>query len=434
MKTIKISDFINTKYKEYWVESSQNRNVCYPYEGLMTIERRIIWAAYKIGMFKLGEEHKTIALGGETLKYHIAGDQSVYDSIKGIATDYKRQPAVRILKGVGNMGSCPGDPGAAARYTSVAPTPLLISMLSDIKYLPLVTDETGLEQPYYVSSPLPMLLINGMQSIGIGKAAYYDERDAKEVINWIDKLIKEDKTLPAPAPISTSNCDIWVDKTNGYTYYKAKIHTEGKFDIITSLPPRVSAQSVITNLKKKLPKIAKLIKDGSGKGKPVYIIVPTGYIEDKDLHKYNLLTARKEAYYIWDDKINTVRLCKDLNEIALSWVEKRKEVVTARLEDDIAKSNDQIHKIDLIKLYVEKEMNKWKSEDIEKELGKEDADIVLKQPARTFLPENIGKNEITRKKLLQQIKEDNTKIKDVYNVIIQEAYDIIDKQEKFFAE
>lgn len=434
MKTIKVSDFINTKYKDYWIESSMNRNVALPYEGLMTVGRRIIWAASKIGMTTLGEEHKTIALGGETLKYHIAGDQSVYDSIKGIATDYKRQPTARILKGVGNMGSCPGDPGAAARYTSVAPTPLLISMIKDIKYLPMVTDETGLEQPYYISCPVPMLLINGMRSIGIGRAAYFDERDARQVIDWISKMIKENNwNLPAPDPITSSGCEIWVDKNNGYTYYKAKVHTEGKYDIITALPPRVSATVVINLIKKKIPKIAKLIKDGSGKGRPVYIMVPTGYLQEKDYAKYNMSIARKEAYYIWDEDKNTTRL-STLGEIAQSWVEKRKEVVTARLTDDIEKSNDQIHKIDLIKLYVEKKMHEWKSEDIEKELGKDDADIVLRQPARTFLPENIGKNEITRKKLLEQIKEDNDKIKDIYNVILAEAYDIIDKQEKFFAE
>lgn len=429
-KVIKVSEFIDTKYRSFWNEANINRNVFIPYEMLMTIERRIIWSAYKIGMTKLYDKHEMRELSGEVAKYHIAGDGSIQDSIKGLAQDYKRQPAVRILKGIGNMGAHAGDPGAAARYTSVEATPLLLAIFRDLKYVPYVSDVTGLTQPEYVSSPLPMVLINGLTPIGTGKAAYYDERDALEVIDWIDEL-RTNKEAVIPDPISTTGCKIYKDPSNGYTYYEAIIERDGKYDIITALPPKVTTQNVIATLKAKNPKIADKIVDGSGEGKSIYIRVPKGHIKYEDFFKFNLKKARIETPYIWDNALGTMRL-SNLNQIALDWFEDRISVVTARLKSQEKEHKKDIHKIDIIQYYVEKEMNRWKSEDILKELGEEDGNMVLSQTARAFLPESLNNNKIKKAKIKESIKEIKSKLSNIEEVVLEEAREIITAQEKFF--
>ena len=63
----------------------------------------------------------------------------------------------------------------------------------------------------------------------------------------------------------------------------------------------------------------------------------------------------------------------------------------------------------------------------------EDANIVLSQTARTFLPENIGANEITREKNNIEIKKFKKQIKNIGDTVINEALNIIEKQEKFFS-
>ena len=459
-KEITISDFINTKYRNYWEYSNKNgKNSISPKEQLPEVVRKIIYAAYKIGV-KEREERKTVELKGEVAKFHAHGDASIEDSIKGVATAYKSQPAVRILEGVGNFGSAPGDDGAAARYTSISGTPLLTAIYKDIPFVPFNTDDTGLEQPEYISCPLPMSLINGMSSIGTGKSCYLAERNVKEVIDWIDKLRQDNiyfdsetaelNGIYEPDPISITNCDAYINEANNYVYYEAVVHwgvdandinKKGKFDVITALPPKSTPQNVIYKLQNKLPsRITDKIIDGSGKGRPVYIILPKGYLKEVDFAKYGMKTARKEQIFVWEDRINTMTY-SDIYTIAKEWYEDRCEVVKRRINKSILDFENLNHKIDLIKTFSENKMIDWETEKIynyfislsDEENGTKDANLVLSQSAKTFLPENIGKNEILRENNNNKIKELKYEIDNIGDTIIKEARDIIDKQEKFFS-
>lgn len=452
IKEITVSDFINTKYRSYWDYSNKNgKNSVNPKEQLPEVIRKIIYAAY-ILKIKERQERKTLELIGEVAKYHPHGNTSIEDSIKGVATAYKSQPAVRLLEGIGNFGSAPGDEGAAGRYTSVAGTPLLSAIYRDIPFVPFNTDDTGLEQPEYISAPLPIALISGISSIGTGKSCYIAERDAKQIIEWIDKLRMENWSdkIPAPDPMSVTGCKTWYNPDNDYIYYDAVVHygvdihditKRGKYDIITVLPPKSTPQNVILKLQQKMPsRITNKIINGSGRDNPIYIILPKGYLDEEDFYKYNLRYARKEQIYIWDDNINTMRR-SNLIEIAKGWFEDRCKIVTKRLQKDIKSFEEQNHKFDLIKIYAEKGMTNWKSEDIIAyyknilpETGEEDAQLVLSQPARAFLPENLDKNELQRQANNKNIKDLKHKINNIGDFIIQEAYEIIDKQEAFFSE
>ena len=181
-KSISVTDFINTGYRDFWCYNNKGKNSIEPREGMPEVVRRVVYAAYCLNI-KEHDEHKTIEVKGELSKIHPHSDSSLEDSIKGVATAYKSQPATRILQGVGNFGSAPGDEGAAARYTSVSGTPLLTAMYRDIPFVPMSVEETGVEQPEYVSCPLPLALINGQSAIGTGKSCYVAERDAREVIH-----------------------------------------------------------------------------------------------------------------------------------------------------------------------------------------------------------------------------------------------------------
>lgn len=452
IKEMTVSEFINTKYRSYWDYSNKNgKNSVIPKEQLPEVVRKIIYAAYVLKI-KERQERKTLELIGEVAKYHPHGNTSIEDSIKGVATAYKSQPAVRLLEGIGNFGSAPGDEGAAGRYTSVAGTPLLSAIYKDIPFVPFNTDDTGLEQPEYISVPLPIALISGISSIGTGKSCYIAERDAKQIIEWIDKLRMENWSdkIPAPDPMSVTGCKTWYNPDNGYIYYDAVVHygvdihditKRGKYDIITVLPPKSTPQNVILKLQQKMPsRITDKIINGSGRDNPIYIILPRGYLDEKDFYKYDLRYARKEQIYIWDDNLNTMRR-SNLIEIAKGWFEDRCKIVTKRLQKDIKSLEEQNHKFDLIKIYAEKGMTNWKSEDIIAyyknilpETGEEDAQLVLSQPARAFLPENLDKNELQRQANNKNIKDLKHKINNIGDFIIQEAYEIIDKQEAFFSE
>lgn len=448
---ISVSDFINTKYREYWVYSNSNgKNAIDAREQMPEVVRKIIYAAYLLGI-KPYDEHKTTELMGEVGKYHAHGPSSIEDSIKGVATAYKSQPAVRLLEGVGNFGSAPGDEGAAGRYTSVSGTPLLTRIYQDIPYLPFNTDDTGLSQPDYISAPLPLALVNGHSPIGTGKSCYVGERNAKEVVQWIDQLRKSDwdpEKSDEPAPMCVTGCKTWFEPSNGYIYYEAVVHEgvsaddiskRGKFDVITALPPKQSAGTVIPKLINKLPtRVSKHVLDGSGKGRPTYIILPHGYLDPDDYMKYGMRSARKESIFFWDHESNTMR-SGGIIDLAKGWFYDRCNIVSLRLQDQIKSSEAKCHRFDLVKEFAERKMINWKSEEVVAhfmklfpETGEEDASLVLGMPARSFLPESLGKNEMLRERELELQGKLHAMLGNVGDVVINEALDTIDEQERFF--
>lgn len=451
MKQMTITELINEKYKSYWVYSNSNgKNSIDPREQLPEVVRKIIYGAYKLNI-REGQNRKTLELAGEALKYHDHGDSSMNDSIKGVATFYKSQPATRLLEGIGNFGAAAGDEGAASRYTHIGGTPLLSKIYEDIPFLPMNED---LDQPEYISLPLPVSIINGSSAIGTGKSCYIAEREAREVIEWIEKLYKNnfDKNIQPPLPKSvTTGAKTWIDKNNGYVYYEAIIHKgvkiddlnkKGPYDIITNLPPKVTPDNVIYNLTKKLPNSAvKSIIDGSGKGRPIYIILPKGYLKnEEDYTKYNLRTARKEQIYIWNQKLNTM-VEGTITDVAKDWFEDRCNIVKKRLEKLKSEAEYKIIKTDLIKEFAKNKMINWETQKVkdyfEKKypsFGEEYSNLILSLPTRTFLPDNIEKNEIIKEKAIKERDKINDNILNIGDFIIKEAYDIIDEQENFFSD
>lgn len=448
--SLTVSAFINTKYREFWEYSNMNgKNSIDAREQIPEVVRKIIYAAYRL---KIREkmEHKTTELMGEVGKFHPHGPSSIEDSIKGVATAYKSQIPVRILEGVGNFGSAPGDEGAAGRYTSISGTPLLSAIYQDIPFVPFNTDDTGLSQPEYISSPLPFALINGASPIGTGKSCYIAERDAQEVIHWLDALRQNDwdPSIVPPDAMSVTGCNTWFEPSNGYVYYEAVVHygvdmddlnKRGKYDVITALPPKSTTQNVIYKLNNKLPtRVTKSIVDGSGLGRNTYIIVPKGYLDPKDFFKYGMKSAREEQIYVWDHNARTMRF-STLVDVAKEWFNDRSQVVGKRIQsqmDDLALT---IKKIDLIKLYAENDMTKWKESDIisffknlDAEQGENDAHLVNSLPVRTFLPENLEKNALMKQKTEKDIKELKRKLNHLGDVVIEEAQDVIQKQINFF--
>lgn len=421
---VTISDLVHKEYKEFWLFANKNRNAFDPIEQLTTVSRRIIYAGYKLGMHNnMNHDVKITTLMGEVMKYHSSGDDSINNSIKNLCVKWDTQPAVRMLVGVGNAGAYPGDEGSAARYLSVMPTPLFKAICRDMKYNDFCEDN-GAEQPETISCPLPIMLIAGNNRIGIGKSAFFAERDAREIIEWISK----DCEGELPKPTSYRGCKVFED--NGYVFTQSVVDTESdkRYDIVRNIPHTVGFDMTFYRLNKATD--GKTL-DGSGKGEKCCIMVPKGVINDKDLFKLGLLKGRQEQPYIWDRKIMNIRLSNH-KEIALMWLDGRKKIVDKRLREERVGLEYIIHKINLIKKYVENDCSTWKSEKIIEFFGQEDASIVLNTPARQFLPENLAKNEITRKETEKEIEDIDNKLKNIKDVIIQEAYDIIEEQEKFY--
>jgi DNA gyrase subunit A len=84
-------------------------------DGLKPVHRRILYAAYRLGLTSDASFRKSAMIVGEVLgKYHPHSDTSVYDALVRMAQDFSmRYP---LIRGQGNFGSLDGDPPAAMRY------------------------------------------------------------------------------------------------------------------------------------------------------------------------------------------------------------------------------------------------------------------------------------------------------------------------------
>src|SRR2546428_469868 len=115
---------------------------------------------------------KCAKIVGEVMgNYHPHGDSPIYDALVRMAQDFSyRYP---LVGGQGNFGSVDGDPPAAMRYTEARMSPFAEALLEDIDkatvdFVPNYDEER--EEPSYLPSKIPNLLVNGSGGIAVGMA------------------------------------------------------------------------------------------------------------------------------------------------------------------------------------------------------------------------------------------------------------------------
>ena len=111
-----LEEIVGERFARYSRYIIQDRALPDARDGLKPVQRRILYAMYRLGMFSNRPYRKSARIVGEVIgKYHPHGDSSVYDALVRMAQDFKmRLPLIDMH---GNSGSIDGDPPAAMRYT-----------------------------------------------------------------------------------------------------------------------------------------------------------------------------------------------------------------------------------------------------------------------------------------------------------------------------
>jgi topoisomerase-4 subunit A len=207
----KIDDFINEKiiqenledifgdrfgrYSKYII---QDRAIPDVRDGLKPVQRRILYAMYKLGMFSNKPFKKSARIVGEVIgKYHPHGDTSVYDAMVRMSQDFKtRLPLIEMH---GNNGSIDGDSAAAMRYTEARLSIYSEYLLEDINkktvgFVPNFDDEEY--EPTVLPAKFPNLFVNGASGISAGYATEIPPHNIGEIIEaTIYKLDHPDASL-----------------------------------------------------------------------------------------------------------------------------------------------------------------------------------------------------------------------------------------------
>ncbi len=170
-------------------------------DGLKPVQRRILYAMYKLNNVFEQPTKKSARITGETIgKYHPHGDVAVYEAIVRMAQDFSMN--YPLIVGQGNMGSIDGDPPAAQRYTEIKLSKISGDILEDIEknsvnFVPNF-DNTE-KEPVLMPSKVPNLLVNGSSGIAVGVATNILPHNLAEVadaiIHYIDNRDIEPKQL-----------------------------------------------------------------------------------------------------------------------------------------------------------------------------------------------------------------------------------------------
>lgn len=485
MKKTKISEFLKNDYRRYWKHENQNKNAFDPREGLKVVERKILFAARNLNLQLYGPV-LTRKLAGDTGEFHISGEASVQDTIKGMASTYKRQPETCLLKGIGAFPTSPSNTGAAARYTSVVATPLSRKIFEDIDFCPWVVDDSGVKQVEFVSPAIPIVLVRGTKGIGVGKGCYVTERKHDEIYDWSrqiidlafpdkggsgwtkrfikeataagistteeirefisdkvfhDKMNSEDeiKGIKVPGPYNHMGALVEYNEEKHSIMFRPRIEKETKDRktryFITALPIETSDRIVVANIRKKFgDKIADQCVDHSGDENPIKLEIPKKIAEDESLW-FGLRMKRgyTEAYCIWDNELDTTRIIAHLYPILIEWYKTREEIVSRRLFKSIASLLKKIEDNNLIKKYYDlREESKIKTEkDASKFFNEDEVRYLINLPEKTYLKENVDRLQESNKKLEDSIKETKKNLENIKDFIFAEWKEVAEANKKF---
>ena len=128
IKDVDLKDTMESSYIDYAMSVIVSRALPDVRDGLKPVQRRILYAALKMGATADKKTKKCATIVGETMgHYHPHGDSSIYGALVNLGQPWStRYP---LIEKQGNFGSEDGDSPAAARYTEGKLSKISMEML-----------------------------------------------------------------------------------------------------------------------------------------------------------------------------------------------------------------------------------------------------------------------------------------------------------------
>ncbi len=380
MSTDKIQDIhlkeeMKSSFIDYALSVVIGRAIPDVRDGLKPVHRRIIFAMADNNQFYNRPHVKCARIVGETLgKYHPHGDLAVYNSLVRMGQDFSlRYP---LIDPQGNFGSLDGDPPAAMRYTEARLSQLSNELIEDLEketvtFAPNFDDT--LQEPLFLPSKLPNILINGTKGIAVGMATSMPPHNLMEIcqgiITTIDHpeiSIQELMEIIKGPDFPTGGIIIGTRGIyNAFTTGQGNIQVKGRIEeetvgecprlIITEIPYLINKTDLVES-------IAKLIKDGvlsdikdlrdeSSNQSGIRIVIELKKAAQPVIVK-NILYKRTRLLSSFNVVnlvlVNNGKLPKILNlkELIQEYINHRLNIIYKRTEFELKKAQARLHKVD----------------------------------------------------------------------------------------
>lgn len=346
-------------------------------DGLKPVQRRILYTMYLQHLFHNTKHKKCAKVVGDVMgNYHPHGDQAIYDALVRMAQSFSmRMP---LVDGSGNFGSIDGDNAAAMRYTECRLAPVSDEMLEDLKTTTVhfkPNYDGSRNEPVVLPSRLPNLLLNGTTGIAVGMATNIPPHNLGEICRALLKLLKDPEIkdyqlvandavqgpdFPTGGQVINSKEELREIYQTGSGSLKirgtTRTQTDGKQTIlqITSIPYGVNKSVLVERISEivftgKMPLIQE-VRDLSTEDIRIDLILKKDADENKVLaYLYKNTTLQTNFGVNMTCLVPTENPAVGaperlgLKEILWHFLHFRLEVVTRRLENELAALEKRLH-------------------------------------------------------------------------------------------
>ena len=338
-------------------------------DGLKPVQRRILYAMYKLNNVHSQQTKKSARIVGEVMgKYHPHGDMAIYDALVRMAQPFTMKHT--LVSGQGNMGSIDGDPPAAQRYTEVKLSKIAEEMLNDLEKESVAFtqnfDNTEVE-PVVLPAKLPNLLLNGSSGIAVGVATNILPHNINEVCDAIAAFVDNRDIKPEELMSYIKGPDF---PTGGIVFYNNQLYSSymtgrgsvtirGKTEIeetktrksivIIEIPYNVNkavlAETIGRLIRDKIIQGIADIRDESSKDDIRLVLdlkkdVSVDYILNL-LYKHTQLQITSPVMNI--AVLNNALLTMNIRQFIKVFVDHRFDVITKRTIYDLNVAKDRMH-------------------------------------------------------------------------------------------
>jgi DNA gyrase subunit A len=190
-EAVALHEAAQTRYLNYALSVITSRALPDVRDGLKPVQRRILYTMWQQNLTADAKHRKCAKVVGDVMgNYHPHGDSALYETLVRMAQPFSlRYP---LVDGSGNFGSLDGDSAAAMRYTECRLARLSDEMLSEIDQSTVFFrpnyDGTRTE-PVVLPARIPNLLINGATGIAVGMATNIPPHNLNEICTALLKLL-----------------------------------------------------------------------------------------------------------------------------------------------------------------------------------------------------------------------------------------------------
>src|SRR6476469_917075 len=189
--SVALHEAAQSRYLNYALSVITSRALPDVRDGLKPVQRRILFTMWQQNLTADAKHRKCAKVVGDVMgNFHPHGDLAIYETLVRLAQSFSlRNP---LVDGSGNFGSLDGDNAAAMRYTECRLARLSDEMLTEIDQdtVPFRPNYDGTKtEPVVLPARLPNLLVNGTTGIAVGMATKIPPHNLGEVCTALIKLL-----------------------------------------------------------------------------------------------------------------------------------------------------------------------------------------------------------------------------------------------------